>query len=290
MEVGEVSMADKMTGELMSFSPFSVVTAGPVDLVGAFLAGRNPKTLLAYRRDLEDFTAFVGAASLNEAAALLLSQGSGSANGMALAYRVHLQERGLASATVNRRLASLRSLVKLARLLGMIPWTLEVESMKTTAYRDTRGCGTEGFRLMLDSLEAGLDAKTIRDRCILRLLYAMALRRGEVCSLDLCHLDLQGSRLSILGKGRTQRESITIPPKVLESLKAWVETRGSEPGALFTALDRGHRGPRSASPPPWHGGGWEPLLLRYPWPGLGSPGASIHSRHSGGLSSPPGFP
>ena len=237
-------MADRMTGELMSFSPFSVVTAGPVDLVGAFLAGRNPKTLLAYRRDLEDFTAFVGAASLNEAAGLLLSQGSGSANGMALAYRVHLQERGLASATVNRRLASLRSMVKLARLLGMIPWTLEVESMKTAAYRDTRGCGTEGFRLMLDSLEAGLDAKTTRDRCILRLLYSMALRRGEVCSLDLCHLDLQGGRLSIMGKGRTERESLTIPPKVLDSLKAWVSVRGETQGPLFTALDRGHRGHR----------------------------------------------
>jgi integrase/recombinase XerC len=72
----------------------------------------------------------------------------------------------------------------------------------------------------------------------------MALRRGEVVSLDLAHLDIEGGRLSIIGKGRTQRESLTIPPKALDSIKAWVAVRGEDHGALFTALDRGHRGHR----------------------------------------------
>jgi integrase/recombinase XerC len=72
----------------------------------------------------------------------------------------------------------------------------------------------------------------------------MALRRGEVVSLDLAHLDLEGGRLSIMGKGRTQRESLSIPPKVLASLHAWVDVRGSHEGPLFTALDRGHHGHR----------------------------------------------
>jgi integrase/recombinase XerC len=116
--------------------------------------------------------------------------------------------------------------------------------MKSASYRDTRGPGLDGFRKMLDSLEGAMDAKTIRDRAILRLLFGMALRRGEVVSLDLCHLDLEGARLSVMGKGRTQRESLTIPSKVLESLKAWVSVRGETPGPLFTALDRGHRGHR----------------------------------------------
>ena len=237
-------MAHKMTGEVMTFSPFAVATSGPVDLVGAFLSGRNPKTLLAYGKDLQDFSAFLGVSSVNEAAALLLSQGSGPANGLALAYRTHLQERGLSPKTINRRLSSLRSMVKLGRVLGMVSWTLEVEGVKSEAYRDTRGCGADGFRKMLDSLEGAMDAKTIRDRSILRLLFAMALRRGEVCSLDLSHLDLEAGRLSILGKGRTERETLTIPAKVLESLKAWVSVRGEEEGPLFTSLDRAHFGHR----------------------------------------------
>jgi integrase/recombinase XerC len=163
---------------------------------------------------------------------------------LALAYRVSLQERDLAPATINRRLAALRSLVKLARVLGMVTWELEVEGIKATAYRDTRGPGIDGFKKMLDILEGEPDAKSVRDLAILRLLFGMVLRRGEVVSLDLSHLDMSAGRLAIMGKGRTQRESLTIPPKVLASLRSWVEVRGSHEGPLFTALDRGHRGHR----------------------------------------------
>ena len=233
-----------MAQKMMTFSPFSLATSGPIDLVGAFLSGRNPKTLLAYGKDLQDFSAFLGVSSTDEAATLLLSHGAGPANGLALAYRTHLLGRSLSPATVNRRLASLRSMVKLGRVLGMVSWGLEVESVKSAAYRDTRGCGVDGFKRMLESLEAGLDAKSLRDRSILRLLFGMALRRGEVVSLDLSHLDLEGGRLSIMGKGRTERESLTIPAKALDALKAWVAVRGEHEGPLFTSLDRGHRGHR----------------------------------------------
>lgn len=237
-------MANTIKGELVSFSPFAMATSGPVDLVAAFLSGRNPRTLLAYRKDLESLRDFLCVTTPEEAARLLLAHGHGPANGMALAYRTHLLERGLAPASVNRKLAAVRSLVKLGRVLGVVSWSLEVEGVKSSPYRNTRGCGVEGFKKMLDSLEGALDAKTVRDRCILRLLFALALRRGEVCSLDLCHLDLEGARLSILGKGRTERESLTIPAKVLDSLKAWVALRGEEEGPLFTSLDRAHFGHR----------------------------------------------
>jgi len=155
-----------------------------------------------------------------------------------------LQERELASATINRRLAALRSLVKLARVLGLITWELEVEGVKGAAYRDTRGPGIEGFRKMMDLLEQTHNAKAVRDRAILRLLFGMALRRGEVVSLDLSHVDMEGARLSVMGKGRTQREALSIPPKVLDSLRAWIDARGKHDGPLFVSLDRAHRGHR----------------------------------------------
>src|SRR5437764_15154787 len=99
-------------------------------LVEAFLAGRSPRTLRAYRQDLEDFTRWSGADSPEEAARLLLASGHGQAHEVALSYRTHLLEPGLAPATVNRRLAALRSLVKLARTLGMVGWSLDVEGVR----------------------------------------------------------------------------------------------------------------------------------------------------------------
>lgn len=238
-------MAETIKGELVNFSPLGMATPAPVvDLSAAFLSGRNARTLLAYRRDLEDFQAFTGAPTIQAAGNLLTCSGSGPANALALAYRVHLQERGLAPATINRRLAALRSLVKLGRVLGVVSWSLEVEGVKAGAYRDTRGCGVDGFRRMLELVDGETDPKSLRDRAILRLLFGQALRRGEVVSLDLSHLDLETGRLSILGKGRIQREAITLAPKVLEALKAWVAVRGEKEGPLFTALDRGHAGHR----------------------------------------------
>jgi integrase/recombinase XerC len=108
--------------------PGAIDTASPAArLVSAFLSGRSPQTLRAYGRDLADFKCFVGAGSTDEAARTLLASGAGPANELALRYKADLLARGLAPATINRRLAALRSLVKLARTLGMVSWALEVE-------------------------------------------------------------------------------------------------------------------------------------------------------------------
>ncbi len=87
-------------------------------LVDAFWSGRNERTLAAHRGDLEDIRSFTEAETLDEAAGLLLGRGHGEANGLALAYKSALVDRGLSPASVNRRLAALRSLVKLARTLA----------------------------------------------------------------------------------------------------------------------------------------------------------------------------
>ena len=46
---------------------------------------------------------------------------------------------GLQPATINRRLATLRSLVKFANTLGLVSWTLSVENLPVLPYRDTDG-------------------------------------------------------------------------------------------------------------------------------------------------------
>ena len=213
-------------------------------LVEAFLSGRNARTLEAYGRDLEDFRVFVGAATVDQAAGELLGRGHGEANALALSYKSHLVERRLAAATVNRRLAALRSLVKLARTLGHVPWTLEVESVKAETYRDTRGPGRGSVRRMLERLDERLDVKGRRDRALLRLLFDLALRRGEVVSLDVEHVDLEGGTVAVLGKGRTGRVKVTLPDATKAALSGWLEVRGTDAGALFVSLDRVSRGHR----------------------------------------------
>jgi len=215
-------------------------------LVSAFLSGRNEKTLLAYGRDLADFAAFLGVESATDAANFLLGSGHGHANETAHRYRADLLDRipKLAPATVNRRLAALRSMVKLARTLGMVAYALEVQNVESMPYRDTRGPGRDGVRRILDELDKRLDAKGKRDRAMVRLLYDLALRRAEVVGLDLADLDPEGGKMAVLGKRRTQKETLSLPDETMDALKSWLAVRGMEPGPLFVNFDRAHKGNR----------------------------------------------
>jgi integrase/recombinase XerC len=138
----------------------------------------------------------------------------------------------------------LRSLVQLARTLGIVSWSLEVQNARSESYRDTRGPGINGVRLLLNEARRGGDKKSLRDLAILRLLYDLGLRRSEVVSLDMGDLDLPAGTVAVLGKGRTQRSILTFPEPTMVALRAWVEKRGDEPGPLFTNLDRAGKGCR----------------------------------------------
>jgi integrase/recombinase XerC len=210
-------------------------------LLAAVLADHNPRILRAYSHDLADFAAFAGATPA-AATDQLLARGAGGTNAAALAYKTHLRERCLAAATINRRLATLRALVKLARIRGLVNRGLEVEGLRAENYRDTRGPGRAGFCQMLAALDGRDDPKAIRDRALLHLLFDLALRRAEVLGLDLADLDLAAGTLAVLGKGRTAKVPLTLPAETRAALEAWVRVRGLEGGPLFRSFDRSRKG------------------------------------------------
>ena len=222
----------------------SSLAVGRAAIVETFLAGRTPRTFEAYGQDLQNFSRFIGARSSEEAVRRLLDHGKGEANATAHAYRADLVGRGLAPSTINRRLAALRSLVKLARLFNKVDYTLDVESVKSSPYRDTRGPGRAGVRLLLDELDRHQDAKAKRDRALVRLLYDLGLRRGEAVGLDMADVDLKAGTVSILGKGRTEKETLTLPDPTRNALEAWVSVRGTKEGPFFVNYDRAAKGER----------------------------------------------
>ena len=111
-------------------------------LHAAFLAGRSPHTLRAYGADLEAFTAYLGEPGPGAALSRLIGLPAGEGNGVLLAYRAHMIDAGLTPATINRRLAAIRSALKLARTLGLTSWAPEIRGLKVEAYRDTTGPGS----------------------------------------------------------------------------------------------------------------------------------------------------
>lgn len=226
-------------------------------LVARFTSRRKPRTRQTYEECLRDFARYlVRAYALPKpdpelaVAALLSRPSAAEANGLVLDYVTDLRTRdrgggkvGYAPNTVNVRLTTLRSLVKLARTTGIVTWTLEIEGDVAEAYVDTRGPGREAFVAMLQVVGQDLDERRkTRNVALLRLGYDMALRRGEVVSLDLEHLDLQAGTLSVLGKRRNSRLSLTVPTHARIALARWVGQRGHEPGPLFLSFDRARKG------------------------------------------------
>jgi integrase/recombinase XerC len=80
--------------------------------------------------------------------------------------------------------------------------------------------------------------KALRDRAIIRVLGSMALRRHELTSLRIGDVDLDAGKLSILGKGRIEREVLTIPRATKEALAAYMAAREADgaPGATESPL------------------------------------------------------
>jgi integrase/recombinase XerC len=238
------------TDERICTTTLAVVAAAPrvsdaiEAVVETFLSGRNERTIRAYRHDLADFARFLDAASISAASRLLFSASAFDANVLAHSYRANLLQRRLQPASINRRLAALRSLVKWGAALGAVNWELIVKNERAVAYRDTRGPSATTVRRLLLVVSRRTDAHGVRDFALLRLLYDLALRRNEVATLEMQHVSLDRMTILILRKGYADRVTMTIGPLTAAALQRWIEARGSEDGPLFTNFDRARKSER----------------------------------------------
>lgn len=215
---------------------------------------RSPTTKREYAKDVRDFFQRMYTAKIfssqeatpeNVRSFLRLCQVQ--ATTVVLKYKSLMVDAKLSENTINRRLAALKSLVRMGRKLGVCNFTLdEISSEKVKAYRDTSGIDASQFKKVLETCSRStLIGK--RDYAILRLLWGNVLRRGEVVELNIGHLDLAEGKLSILGKGQgSQREWVNLGAGTLSALADWLQARGvaavNEP--LFIALDRAYWGHR----------------------------------------------
>jgi integrase/recombinase XerC len=180
-----------------------------------FLRGRSAHTLDAYKRDLDSFAGFLGVSSAREATKLFLALDGAQANRATLSWLQSMTEAKLASSTRARRLAALRSLAKVGRLLGAIAWTIEVESPRVQRYRDTAGCGMAAVRKMATACEHP------RDRAALLLLGTLAIRRRGLLNLRIRDYDAERRRVYVRDKGDKERW-MKLPEVTARAIEAWL--------------------------------------------------------------------
>src|SRR5690606_36118743 len=151
------------------------------------------------------------------------------AHAVADKWRADKIARGLSPSTVNRSMAALNSFVTSARRHGLTKLRLEAKGLKREAYRDTKGPGVHGVRKLIRAAEEHPSPrKAARDRAIMKLAFALGLRRGEIAELNIGHVNLEAGTVSVLGKGKLERVSLTLPPNVKKALADWLEVRGTD--------------------------------------------------------------
>jgi site-specific recombinase XerD len=144
---------------------------------------------------------------------------------------------GLSPATVNRRIAAIRSFHRFAvraELAPGDPWG--AIATPRLPRRLPRVLEVEQVERLLDVVNAELEqalsggprnadvavALALRDRAIVEVAYAAGLRISELAAAELGSLDLRRAELRVIGKGRKERVGLLGRPAVA-ALGAWLD-------------------------------------------------------------------
>jgi integrase/recombinase XerC len=102
---------------------------------------RSENTRRAYERDVNDFLkTMTGKSACPDNVLEFLHLEERQAVSVVLKYKAKLIDKGLKEATVNRRLAAVKSLVEMGRKLGACHYTLgDIKGRKVAGYRIRRG-------------------------------------------------------------------------------------------------------------------------------------------------------
>lgn len=181
----------------------------------------SPRTVEAYRRDLADAAAFLGG-----------SPAAATADRLA-EYVAAMRARGLASTTIARRVAALRSFYRHQVLLGTRPDNPAADLRLPRRTRTLPRTLSPGEAERLIEAAVGTTPRALRDHALVELLYGAGLRVSEAVGLDRAGVDLEGRVVRCLGKGSKERV-VPIGRKAAEAL-----TRYMARGRPY--LDRHHR-------------------------------------------------
>lgn len=181
--------------------------------------GAATNTLLAYGRDLKDFTGWLdrqkcpslGGATRNEVEA----------------YLIYCDAQGLAKSTRARRLSAIKQIYRFAFEEG---WRTDNPAIQITGPgRDKRLPKTldvaQVDRLLVASRAAGRDS--LRNTCLMELLYATGMRVSELVSLPVASARGNPAMLLIRGKGGKER-MVPLSPPARDALAAWLVARDAD--------------------------------------------------------------
>jgi site-specific recombinase XerD len=206
-------------------------------------ASKSVATRRAYQSDAADFTSWCGTHGLEPLPANVST---------VAAYLAGLAKAGLKASTITRRCAGIRYLHRMA---GYDPPTSS-EAIKAVLAGIRRTIGTsvttkapataEAIRAILQEMPS--DLRGLRDRALLLLGFAGALRRSELVALNVSNLEETAEGFHIhIRRSKTDQEGagdfVSIPHgsrlRPVAAVKEWLQAAGVTEGPIFRSIKKG---------------------------------------------------
>jgi len=199
-------------------------------------AAKSEATKRAYRSDWQDFERWCAQHGVAPLPAEI---------GTVAAYLASLADGGLKASTITRRGAAIGYAHRLA---GMPPPTAS-EPVKAVLRGIRRRVGVAVERkapATARAISRMVKGASVRDRAILLLGFAAALRRSELVDLKVKDLERTPDGLIVhIRRSKTDQEGeghqVAVPLgtklKPVEAVDAWLAKRGTDPGPLFDISD-----------------------------------------------------
>jgi site-specific recombinase XerD len=199
-------------------------------------SGASPNTLRAYRADLRELAAWATPRG-GEPGALAYRD--------LRAYAAALSQRGLAKASVARKLAAARAFHRhLVRAGEADQNPAELLPTPKREARLPRVLGPDEVASLLDRIPVRTPLE-VRDRALFEVTYSCGLRAEEIVGLDVADIDHEAETVRVTGKGQKTRV-VPIGEPAQRALRRYQEgarpALASRPGepALFLSV-RGRR-------------------------------------------------
>jgi integrase len=164
-----------------------------------------------------------------------------------LRYRIHLEQRHYAPATINLRLAAVRRIAYEAADAGLLSPELaagirRVKGVRLVGVRLGNWLTLEQGRRLLAEADV-LTPRARRDHAMLAILIGCGLRRAELLALTLESIQLREDHwvvADLVGKGQHIR-TVPIPTWVKNAIDEWIVAAGITHGVLFRAINKAGR-------------------------------------------------
>jgi integrase/recombinase XerC len=192
----------------------------------------SDNTLISYKTDLDQFCKY------------LLFQyecdtPASASSPMLRSWVVSLMEEGLNPASINRKIATLRSFYGYLRRKKVISSDpakiLSALKMrkKLPAFVEEKAMET-----LFEPTGFSDDFEGLRDRCLLELLYGTGIRLSELIGLEVSDLDLSGRTVRVYGK-RSKERLVPIPSPLVQLLSQYLAVRPDEPNRSLILTNSG---------------------------------------------------